>query len=81
MSVGSGPEDIVENDYEMSLSATVGFFCDVPLRSNKWSIINDLIYTSFNIKGEGDGGVKFGYYYRTASFSYHFTKTDLIICK
>ena len=67
------------DDYEMSLNATLGFFCDVDLRSNKWSLSNDLIYNSFNIKGEGVAGAKGSPYQTTASFIYHFIKTHHIL--
>ncbi len=48
---------LVDNDHEPSINPTVGFFCDLKLlRSNGWAISNDIMYTSFNIKGEGKSG-------------------------
>jgi hypothetical protein len=72
---------LVDNDYEPSINPTVGFFCDLKLlRSNGWAISNDIMYTSFNIKGEGEsGGNGIPGYTSKPSFHFHYIKTHHLL--
>ncbi len=71
---------LVNNDYDVSINPTVGVFCDLKiLRSNNWSISNDIMYTSFNVKGEGSGGNGVSEYATQASFNYHYIKTHHLL--
>ena len=71
-----GPSYLSGNDYETSLNPTIGFFLDLKiLRSNNWSISNDIMYTSFNVKGTGQGSEGTLNYTTKASFNHHYIKT------
>ncbi len=72
------PDYIADNDYETSIDPTIGFFCDLKiLRSNNWRISNDIMYTSFDVKGEGAKTTVNGptEYVSKTSFNYHYLKT------
>lgn len=72
---------IVDNDYESSINPTVGIFCDLKiLRSNNWTVSNDIMYTSFNVKGEAVGGGNgFPEYTSRAAFNFHYMKTHHLL--
>jgi hypothetical protein len=71
-----GPGYLSDNNYETSLKPSLGFFLDLKiLRSNNWSISNDVMYTSFDVKGTGNGNEESLTYTTTASFNFHYIKT------
>ncbi len=72
------PDYIANNDYGTSINPTIGFFCDLKiLRSNNWTISNDIMYSSFDVTGEGSKTSVNGpaEYVSKTSFNYHYLKT------
>lgn len=71
-----GPvKHLTDINYDASTKPTFGIFFNVKLlRTNGWSVSNDLLYTSFEVKGQGDFD-DFPDYTAYSLFNYSYIKT------
>ncbi|MDP1623800.1 MAG: hypothetical protein Q8M08_15850 [Bacteroidales bacterium] len=67
--------DLINSNYKMSVNFTVGLFYDLGLARNnrKWSICNEIIFTTFKVDGRYDdyfSEEKYSVTYTTLGYSY-----------
>lgn len=72
---------LVDGSYEPSIDFTAGLFLDliIPISQQKWSIYNELLFTSYHFKGSYEGSVNQVPYRTTFDLGFSYLKVNTML--